>query len=65
MNTERKINAPVLTQRVIQHLKGKYIKRQLTTLEGYGILTPQVRKLILDTLNDFARDIQTELGYPE
>lgn len=51
------------TQKMINHLKGKYIKRILVQLEAQGPVKPEVRKAVLDGLNDMARDIQKELGY--
>ena len=52
-----------VSERVIDHLKGKYVKRQLVYLENNGLLTVSVRKVVLDTFNDFARELKKELGY--
>lgn len=52
-----------ISERVVDHLKGKYVKRQLVYLETNGSLTPSVRKVVLDTFNDFARELKKELGY--
>jgi hypothetical protein len=51
------------TQRMIEHIKGKYVKRVLTQLEISGKLDAEVRKIILDGANDISRDIQKGLGY--
>lgn len=52
-----------ISERVVDHLKGKYVKRQLVYLENNGLLTLSVRKVVLDTFNDFARELKKELGY--
>jgi len=52
-----------ITQRVLLHLRGKYIKRMLLELEKQNLLTPTLRKIILDGMNDFTRDVEKELGY--
>jgi hypothetical protein len=54
-----------ITERTIEHLRGKYIKRTLLALETYfgGPIPTEIRKTILDGYNDFTRDTLTELGY--
>ena len=52
-----------ITQRVLVHLRGKYIKRMLLELEKQNLLTFTLRKVILDGMNDFTRDVEKELGY--
>lgn len=65
-NSKEQISLVVLpttvTSRMLAHLRGKYIKRQLTQLENGAILTPAVRKIILDAMNDFTRELEKELG---
>lgn len=65
-NSKEQISLVVLpttvTSRTLAHLRGKYIKRQLTQLENSGILTGAVRKVILDAMNDFTRELEKELG---
>lgn len=51
------------TQVELKNLRGKYIKQLLSQLESLGVLTPDVRKLVLDNINDLMRDILRELGY--
>jgi len=47
----------------LNNLRGKYIKRLLSQLEPLDIVDIVVRKIILDALNDYARDVNKELGY--
>lgn len=47
----------------LNNLKGKYIKQALQRLEVLNAATPQVRKVVLDEMNDLMRDVQRELGY--
>lgn len=47
----------------LQHLRGKYIKRIMNSLEESASKTAQLityeqRKIILDAINDYHRDIQ-------
>lgn len=51
------------TKTELKNLRGKYIKQLLTQLESEGVMTPAVRKLVLDNFNDLMRDILRELGY--
>jgi len=46
----------------IQMLIKKYAKRLLTKLEEHGILTPVVRKIVLDEVNNLARELTTNLS---
>lgn len=48
---------------LITNLKGKHIKQLLQRLEALEALTPAVRKIILDEMNDLARELLKELGY--
>ncbi len=48
----------------LHNLKGKHIKQLLTRLERLNALTPEVRKVVLDELNDLMRDLLRMLGYP-
>ena len=45
------------------NMKGKYIKSILDRLERLGVLTPFIRKIILDELNDFSRETLRYLGF--
>lgn len=47
----------------LNNLRGKYIKRLLGQLEPLDVVDIVVRKIILDALNDYARDVNKELGY--
>ena len=51
------------TQKQIENLRGKHIKQVLQRLEKAGVLTPPIRKIVLDELNDMVREILRELGY--
>lgn len=51
------------TRTELKNLRGKYIKQALSQLEALGVLTPEVRKVVLDNLNDLMRDVLRELGY--
>lgn len=51
------------TKTELSNLRGKYIKQLLTQLENEGVKTPEVRKLVLDNMNDLMRDILRVLGY--
>ena len=44
----------------IQHIKGKYIKSLLTAIETQQPLTQALRKIVLDHMNDFVREITAE-----
>ncbi len=45
------------------NLKGKHIKNVLTRLEQIDSLTPQIRKIVLDELNDLMREVLRQLGF--
>lgn len=51
------------TRTELKNLRGKYIKQLLSQLEELGIMTPEVRKSVLDNINDLMRDVLRELGY--
>jgi hypothetical protein len=51
------------TKTELKNLRGKYIKQLLSQLESLGVLTPDMRKLVLDNINDLMRDVLRELGY--
>lgn len=51
------------TRTELKNLRGKYIKQALSQVELLGIMTPELRKIILDNINDLVRDILRELGY--
>lgn len=42
----------------ICNLSGKYSKRALMKLEELGVLTTDIRKVILDAFNDYRREIE-------
>ena len=46
--------------KTLNNLRGKYIKQLLTKLEALHVLTPEVRKCILDDINELMRDIEKE-----
>lgn len=43
-------------------LAGKYVKVILGRLEEAGVLTPEIRKAVLDTFGEYARDIDKALS---
>ena len=50
----------------VHHQKGKYIKSTLSRLEAQQdnvALDHEVRKIILDNFNDFARAVLESVGY--
>jgi transposase len=51
------------TQRIINNLRGKYIKQVLSRIEQEEMLTAEIRKIVLDEINDLVREILKELGY--
>lgn len=48
---------------LIDSQKGKHVKELLTRIESRRELTPQLRKDVLDSYNDFARAIYVMIGY--
>lgn len=48
--------------KTIKNLNGKYIKLLLSRLEHRFDLPKDMRKVILDTLNDYARELHEEMG---
>jgi hypothetical protein len=48
--------------KIIKNLNGKYIKLLLSRLESRFDLTKDMRKIILDTMNDYARELHEEMG---
>jgi hypothetical protein len=42
-------------------LSGKYSKQALARLEAQGILTKEIRKVILDAFGDYRRDLEQML----
>ena len=52
------------TQKVaLNNLRGKHIKSMLLRLERIDAASPEVRKIVLDEINDLMRDVLKELGY--
>ncbi len=47
----------------LNNLRGKHIKSMLLRLERIDAATPDVRKIVLDEINDLMRDVFKELGY--
>ena len=47
----------------LNNLRGKHIKSMLLRLERIDAASPDVRKIVLDELNDLMRDVLKELGY--
>jgi len=41
----------------VEHQKGKYVKQTLRRLEAEGVLTPVIRKHVLDGFGSYARSI--------
>jgi len=54
-----------ILKKQVDNLTGKHIKQILQRLENNAIINPTVRKIILDELNDFRRELLLELGYTE
>ena len=49
---------------LVEQQKGRFIKQLLNDLEKRdGRITPQMRKLLLDTINDYTRAIYKVIGY--
>lgn len=63
MDEVKYYTAPRDIKKELNNLRGKYIKRLLGQLEPLDIVDIVVRKIILDALNDYARDVNKELGY--
>jgi hypothetical protein len=51
------------TLQELEKLKGKHIKQALLRLEKDGLLTPKIRKIVLDEVNDLMREVERLLGY--
>lgn len=47
----------------LNNLRGKHIKSILLRLERIDAANSNVRKIVLDEINDLVRDILKELGY--
>lgn len=45
----------------IRNMIGKYTKLILERLEKQKLMTPAIRKVVLDTMNDMSREIQSKL----
>lgn len=50
-----------LIQLQVRNMVGKYSKIALAKLEESGKLTPDIRKIVLDSFNDQYRDIERRL----
>lgn len=46
----------------IEQLARKYAKRLLTRLESSAIVTPEIRKVVLDEINAMARELAAKQG---
>lgn len=55
------MNNPTITALI--NLKGKHIKQLLERIERLDAMTPEIRKSILDEINDLMREVFKELGY--
>lgn len=55
------MNNPTITALI--NLKGKHIKQLLERIEHLDAMTPEIRKSILDEINDLMREVFKELGY--
>lgn len=51
--------------KIVKNSTGKYAKRTLQQIERSGMLTKELRKIILDNYNDLARETLKQLGYEE
>lgn len=58
---ETQVTVPLKT--ALNNLRGKHIKSMLLRLERIDAASPDVRKIVLDELNDLMRDVLKELGY--
>jgi hypothetical protein len=45
----------------LNDLRGKYIRQALERLEFLGKLTPEVRKTVLDAMNDYSRAVEEKV----
>ncbi len=50
-------------EKALVNLKGKHVKSTLSRLEKINALTPPVRKIVLDEMNDLMREVLRQLGY--
>lgn len=50
-------------ERQLTNLKGKHIKSILLRLEQINALSPAIRKIILDEVNDLMRETLRQLGF--
>ena len=57
------IETNMALKKSLSNLRGKHIKQLLLKLEQLDVLNVIVRKVVLDALNDYSRDILKELGY--
>ena len=49
---------------LVEQQKGRFIKQLLVNLERRdGRVSPETRKLLLDTINDYTRSIYKIIGY--
>lgn len=66
MDNNKKLVMDVLTfldiSRMIETEKGRCIKLILLRLERDNLLTPEIRKTVLDGVNDYARKLHTNFG---
>lgn len=49
----------------LKNMRGKHIKSLLSQLEKLDVLDIVVRKVVLDAMNDYSRDVLKVLGYDE
>ena len=66
MNREDRelVEAAIAAQlKELSNLRGKHIKSMLLRLERIGAATPDVRKIVLDELNDLMREVLQQLGF--
>lgn len=47
---------------LLNSLAKRYARKLLTYLERDGVLTPDMRKVVLDAINDLVRDIHANLN---
>lgn len=57
------VNDLVSFIKIVEQHKGKYIKLTLSNVEMSGKLDRELRKIILDGMNSFARAVYKTCGY--
>jgi len=63
MSSQVNVTDVMAVVRIVEHYKGKHLKALLIGLEDAGVMTPAVRKLVLDEFNSFSRSVLRRMGY--